>query len=286
MAAVYNFSCGILPTYNGGTLKAIKPDADGFYEVCVGEIGDNAITRGGVSYDAQSLIDCMSDPNSRFNICLRDGNLCGEYGHPVCEKREDIPRLLRIDEHYKSHYFKKIFVSPNLIEHNGQKVQLIMGLLKPCGPFGDILKAELEDPCHNTSFSIRTLCLPISGPDPNIQYRKVQLMITFDAVHAPGYDLTSKRHSQVAGTESFDYNRFAKPKELEVFKSDLESCVEYGRTGTEALTMVTDADIHRLFLGNVKHINGQPTVAATAGDRSIVNMAGNFGAAADLIYRR
>lgn len=281
----YNVSIETLPSFNGGSLTPIKKSKDGFYTVCVGQLGP-APTRSGVVYDEESLLEALTDQNSRFNICLRDGNLCGEYGHPVCEKREDIPRLLRIDEHYKSHYFRRIYVDTHPIQNRGATTRRLMAELKPCGPYGDILQKELDDPCHNTAFSIRTLCLPITGPDPNLQYRKVQLLITFDAVHAPGYDLTSKRHSQVAGTESFDYNRFAKPKELEIFKSDLESCVEYGNTGTEALTMVTDADIYRLFIGNVKNINGRPAVAATAGERSILGTSGNFGAAADLIYRR
>lgn len=195
----YKFNCGILESYNGFKLKKIEPDEQGFYTVPVGCIG--IPTRGNVIYEPNSLLKAMNDPKGRFNICLRDGNLCGEYGHPVIEGKEDMPRLFRIDEHHISHYFGAIWTDKPFT-FNGETAIPIMAKVKPTGPKGKILKEQLDDPNHNTSFSIRTLCLPVDGPRRDMSYREVQMIITFDAVHAPGYATTSKRYAH--GMESWE----------------------------------------------------------------------------------
>lgn len=267
----YCLNVGILEQLNGFKLKSIEPDANGFFPMVVGCLG--IPTRGKVVYDIQSSLDAMRDTSTRFNICLRDGNLSGEYGHPVVEKKEDIPRLLRIDEHYKSHYFGKIWTDDPIMV-NGMEAIPIRALVKPCGPYGEILEKELRDPCHNTSFSIRSLCLPMDGPNPEYEYRKVQMIITFDAVHAPGYDITSKRY--VSGSESF--------KEMSVTHRDLENAVV--PDGSESLTMVTQSDLGRLYKTSNITMNGTSIGRGTEGRRTIFDMAGNSCSAAALLYRR
>ena len=65
------FTCGEIGTVNGHTIKALTPDENGAYTVVVGAL--EIPTRNNVVYDSDSLIRAMSDPTSRFNICLKDG---------------------------------------------------------------------------------------------------------------------------------------------------------------------------------------------------------------------
>ena len=190
------FCCGTLNVINGKQLKAIQPDNDGFYEVTVCALGTP--TRKNVIYEPESLIEAMNNPKAPFNIMLQDGNLTGEYGHPVVEGQDDIPRLMRIDESKISHYFRSIWVDDRVTNVDGYDVNLMRAKIKPTGPYGETLKRQLEDPCFNNAFSIRSLCAPLPARN-GVEYRKVLAVVTFDAVMAPGFTGASKRY---AGTES------------------------------------------------------------------------------------
>lgn len=265
------FHVGIMENLNGFKLSGHEPDEKGFFPVVVGCFG--IPTRGKVIYDPASLVECIKDTSSRFNICLRDGNLCGEYGHPVIETEKDMNRLFRIDEHYKSHYFGDIWTGEP-ITINGMEAIPIRARVKPCGPYGDTLEKELRDPYHNTSFSIRSLCLPMNGPNPEYEYRKVQMVITFDAVHAPGFDITSKRY--VSGTESFETPiRLAALREVTHSGKDMESSL-----------LINDRDIRRLSHERDISVNGSTRGKIYANSNSYLGTDGAFHNVASLIYKR
>lgn len=266
------FSCGELATVNGHTIKALEADENGAYTVVVGAL--EIPTRNNVIYNSDSVVAAMADPTSRFNICLRDGCLAGEYGHPVIKTREDMSRLLMIDEHYISHYFQKIWVDETPVTINGKQGYRIMAKVKPYGPYGSYLERSLQDPCHNTSFSIRSVCLPSSGPDPKYEYRKVQVLVTFDAVHAPGFEITNKRY---AGNESF--------MEREFTRSELEDAVA-STAGMESSCMITDKDIMKIYGDTEIRMNGKLVASNIAGKHSFVSPDGSIYDAATLAYRR
>lgn len=263
------FHVSIMENLNGFKLSAHEPDQNGFFSVVVGCFG--IPTRGKVIYDPESLIACMRDTSSRFNICLRDGNLCGEYGHPVIQSEDDMPRLFQIDEHYKSHYFGDIRTGEP-ITINGMEAIPIRAKVKPCGPYGEILEKELRDPCHNTAFSIRSLCLPMNGPDPKYEYRKVQSVITFDAVHAPGFEITSKRY--VPATESF---------EAAISIQTLQR-VTQRPTGFESL-LINDSDIHRIIGEQEIYCGYRHLGKKTFTKESYVDENGNYRDVASIAYR-
>lgn len=268
------FSCSALNNNYGQTIRALKPDDQGAYEVVVGAVG--CPTRNDVIYETDSLVSAMSDPNSRFNICLKDGNLAGEYGHPVINTKEDMPRLMRIDEHYISHYFTKIWIDDTTpLNIGGCEGFPIRAKVVPTGPYGEILRKQLEDPCHNTSFSIRSLCLPSSGPNPKFEYRKVQIIVTFDTVAAPGYQVASKRY--VSGSESFN--------EIDVDRNCLENTIA-SCAGMEARTMISNRDIHKLYNDQNYSLNGNPFIRNISGNRSLVMPDGLTRDASALLYRR
>lgn len=276
------FSCGAMDSINGYRLQAATPDANGCYEVIVGAIG--IPTRNNVIYDPESLVKAMSDPNSRFNICLRDGNLAGEYGHPRVETKEDLNRLFLIDEHYISHYFRKIWIDEKPLSIPGYEAHPIRALVKPAGPYGSVLEQSLKDPCINTSFSIRSLCTPVSGKDSRYTYRQVDYLITFDYVFAPGYEVTSKRYAiggrkpNAAGQESF---------EIDVNLNELSLCASQNSiAGLEGINMLTDADVRKLKHEREYRIGNNLVGVRLMGSASMVNVDGNLVSVASLCYRR
>lgn len=265
------FHVGIMENLNGFKLSAHEPDDKGFFSVVVGCLG--VPTRGRVIYDPESLIQCMKDPTSRFNICLRDGNLAAEFGHPIIESSKDLSRLFRIDEKYMSHYFGDIWTGDS-ININGMEAIPIRAKVKPAGPYGDVLEKELRDPYHNTAFSIRSLCLPMKGPKPDYEYRKVQMVITFDAVHAPGFDIASKRY--VTGTESFEAP--IEIKNLQHMKQEI--------CGMESSLLINDADINRLTKTETIKVDGDNIGTISNNSASYQGTDGKYHTTASLIYNR
>lgn len=271
------FSCETMKNLNGFQLKATEPDSTGCYPCVVGCLG--VPTRNDVIYDTQSVIDAMKDTSSRFNICLRDGNLAGEYGHPYLEGESNqdkaINRLLHIEEKCVSHYFKKIWVDTEPISIKGMEALAIRALIKPHGPYRDSLIASFRDPDINTSFSIRSLCARSNGPDKRYEYRSVQILVTFDHAHAPGFDITSKRYNSIPGAESFTVG---------VSRDALSRAINM-HTGCESTPMITTNDLIKIFPMNTYGINklymSNPshTEVIRAGD-------GKHISAASLLYNR
>lgn len=268
LAPNLKFSCGALPSYNGHSLKSLTADENGCYDAVLGCVG--APTRANVIYEADSLVKAMNDPDSRFNICLKDGNLFGEWGHPVINGQKDIPRLMRIDEKYISHLFTKIWIDDVPVNMHGVNAYPIRAKVKPCGPYGEVLEKSLRDPMINTAFSIRSLCLPSTGPGA-YEYRKVQIVVTFDAVNAPGFEIASKRY--VNGNESFEVN---------ISKQEMTDAV--ASCGMEAM-MITDKQIKKFYNEKDYKINGRLVATDITGDSSVLGADGNIGSAADLLYR-
>lgn len=274
LPAELKFSCSALTNYNGHDLKAAKPDENGCYEVVLGCVG--APTRANVIYEASSLINSMKDPNSRFNICLKDGILFGEWGHPdICslDGKQDMRRLLKIDESKMSHLFTKIWIDDKAIDMHGCNAFPIRAKVKPCGPYGAYLEKSLQDPSINTAFSIRSLCEPTTGSEAKYEYRKVDLIVTFDAVGAPGYEIATKRY--ISGQESMD--------EIRVTRQQLEDAIS-GCCSMESL-MITDKDVARLYNERSIRCSGT-TITGVGGAQCVYGKDGNLIPSASLIYRR
>lgn len=271
------FNISISKEINGHELKekTTEPDKDGFFPVVLMAL--NMPTRGGVIYDAQSTVACIKDETAKFNICLRDGNLPGEWGHPDCTKREDIPRLLTIKEDRMSHYFGGVWLDTNPIRAEGYETLLVRGKVKPYGPYGDVLEKALRDPSHNTAFSLRALCQPMAGPDNRFEYRKMQVLVTFDAVSSPGYAVASKRYAQPlaaveAYQESVDIANDYKDYELLVDESMLTE-VAYATPSSSmesSRVMLTKYDVNRIYDRNDILVKGAHVGRGTIGNNSIL----------------
>ena len=184
-------------------LRALEPNKDGYYTVPLMVMG--AKTLNGIHYRIDPIQRCITDPTSRFNIMLTDGKLYGEYDHPPVVDKKDIPRLLEIYQKCKSHHIRKVWSHPTPLSNGGI---LLMGEIKPDGPWGQYLEDNLRDPNMNTSFSIRSLCEEHRDVRTREIYRDVQILVTFDNIGAGGFKEACKRmspanESLVVGPEDF-----------------------------------------------------------------------------------
>ncbi len=176
-------------------LGTIRPDENGYYTVPVAVLG--IATENQTYYDVDEFVAQMVSPQSFVNRLLTDGKLFGEYGHPMIKlmpEEKQIDRLMMIDEKCVSHQIGKLSTGETLA--NGGKV--INGAIKPTGPYGESLKNSLDDPCLNTSFSLRSIAH--SRQEGALTKRKIRHLVTFDFVNAGGYQEASKRYSP--GVES------------------------------------------------------------------------------------
>lgn len=187
--ATWKFIVEIAPTIGGHTLKASKPDADGYFDVVLAAIG--VPTRSGLIYEPEPFLECMQSMQSKFNIMLRDGQLYGHCDHPEVRGKEDIPKLLDVRMEKASHHIRSVFAGPVL--DNGAR--LICGKIKPFGPYKQELTENLLDPNMNTAFSLRSLCKEwVDNRDGRV-HRAVKVLVTFDWVGAGGYEQAATRYA-------------------------------------------------------------------------------------------
>jgi hypothetical protein len=198
-----NFSVSIEQTLDNRTLKAHKPDKDGIYRgipVCV--LGKPSRNRK--TYDVASVLNGITNPNSAFNIALREGSLEGEWRHPTVmpglTKEELIVTLMLIRRELVSHYFVKVYSKTT----RDQKFTIVYADLVPFGPMGEWLKASLEDPKRNTNFSMRAVVNERGDDGMGNDCRTVLALVTFDAVGSSGYGEASKRYALEGGLEGLD----------------------------------------------------------------------------------
>lgn len=183
---------------DGRQLKSVKPDKNGIYKgIPLTVIGCNS--RNNVNYEKESVLRCITDPNSRFCANVKTGDMEGEWGHPLLNGEKGLDRLLYIDRARVSHRFTKVYGK----EENG--LIIIYGDVKPFGPFKQCLIDAFEDPNLNASFSLRSAARKI-GQDPSgIIQKEMLALVTFDAVDGPGFLMASKRYQDPSvATESME----------------------------------------------------------------------------------
>lgn len=195
--AVWKFSIEIQPVIDGYNLKASRPDAQGYFPVNVAALG--IPTRAEMVYNVPPFLKCMQDPDTRFNIMLREGYLYGHADHPKVIDKKDLPLLMDIDHQKASHHFRSVYAG-NILPNGAH---LICADVKPWGPYKQELTENLLDPNMNTSFSVRSLCKEYLDRVDGKIHRDVQILITFDWVTGPGFANACTRYTPNVGTESF-----------------------------------------------------------------------------------
>ncbi len=195
----FSLTCTTLQgTNKTGLLKA---DAAGYYEMCIGAF-DVPNSRGDI-YVAEYATRLFE--NSELAVRRgTSGYMRGEYGHPKKEPgmsiREYIARNHEIDERMVSHYFKRIWIDDkNITDRDGNTIIAVMALLKPTGPYGDVLAKQIESD-ENVAFSIRCFCEDVLNRRGTMD-RRIRNIITWDYVNEPGLHPANKYNSPAC--ESF-----------------------------------------------------------------------------------
>lgn len=167
---------------NGSSWKEkVLKDKDGFYTM-PGFVF-NKPSRNGKIYDAAHMVDCVTNPNTRFYRMLTESTLHGEYGHPIST---DFKRMCKIKEQRYALFISKIYTSTL---RDGTSV--INVKFRPVGPYGKFFQEALDDPIRNSCLSVRVVCKdgPVQG---QVMYLYPKIMITFDGVGGGGFLECSK----------------------------------------------------------------------------------------------
>jgi len=150
------FNCtALVGTNKVGTLPI---DTNGYREVVLGALDfDNSV---GAQYNSQAAERLLQD-NSTFMRRVSAGYLKGEYGHPKKQPgmsmRDYLIRIMTIEETLVSHHIKSVWIDRSRVRNGGRNVVAIMGLVKPCGPYGPALEKSFANPDENVAFSIRSI---------------------------------------------------------------------------------------------------------------------------------
>lgn len=229
-----------------------RADEGGYYEMPLAALG--IPTRNRTYYDINAFVSQITSSDTGINKMLTDGNLYGEYGHPdvmLLNHEQMLSRLLQIDEKNVSHHIKGIATGDKL-EEGGK---LVIGKVKPTGPYGKHLQDNINDPCMNTAFSLRSIAA--SHDAGNLIHREIKKLVTFDAVNAGGYAEASKRFSP--STESFEI------KQLDNGMLQLTEA---------ALECMTNTEINEI-IGSRHVMVGKQRMTIINGQRTFIDENGN-----------
>jgi hypothetical protein len=149
-------------------------------------------------YDPASIMDQITNPESRFAKIFSQQKAYGEYGHPDFSGMSDgdkLQRLVTIKESQVSHLFTSFYTD----EARPGSPVVLRADVKPTGPYGHTFQESLDDPILNTAFSLRAYVdTQMKG---SLKYRTVRSLTTFDTVGPSGYATTDKANA--LGLESF-----------------------------------------------------------------------------------
>jgi hypothetical protein len=188
-----------------GTNKKGKltPDKSGYYTVVLGAYG--AYNSMGMFYDLQSAVPFFQE-GSPLMRQLGKGVLRGEYKHPEpdesigdANQREKsyINRICKIDSDRVAFHIRNLKLEAGHKDEEGRSIVLVLGEIRPSGPFKDILKDALENEHENVYFSVRSLTMDdmIRG----VKYTRN--IVTWDFVNEGGIYSANKYNAP--GLESF-----------------------------------------------------------------------------------
>jgi hypothetical protein len=176
-----------------GTNKAgtLAPDADGYYEMVLG--GLDVYNSANQFYPYQPAKELFTG-SSQLMRRVSSGSLRGEYGHPkqgMMKLDQFAQRILAIYEENVSHHIREVTLDfDRLKDAQGRKCIAIIGKVKPMGPNGAILQAQIDNKLENVCFSIRSFTKDIEIG--RTCQRILKNIVTWDYVNEPGIAIANK----------------------------------------------------------------------------------------------
>lgn len=233
------FSCTALM----GTNKAglLKPDENGYYTVVLGAL--DTYNSAGDFYPFESAKELFKESSSLMRR-IKNGACRAEYGHPKkvpgMTDREFLSRILTIHEDKVCCHIKEVTIDSNSVKGaDGKPVLAIIGKIKPSGPYGQVLKEQLENKDENVCFSIRSLTRDVF--DGRVNRKNLMQVICWDYVNEPGIAVANKYQSPSLESANDDHVTFT----AEQFSSvkELQKCVGMETSGVdvdEIIKQLTD----------------------------------------------
>lgn len=180
-----------------GTNKVgdLRADEDGYYTVILGAL--DSYNSAGAYYPMAGAESVFMDSSS-LKRRIASGNCRGEYGHPQRAPgqsiQEHVARCMRIHEPNIAFHVSEVWLDADSIKApDGRKVVAVMAKIRPCGPQGHVLEAQLRNPKENVCFSVRALTIDtiVNG----VVYKVIKQIITWDYVNEPGIAVATKYHN-------------------------------------------------------------------------------------------
>lgn len=186
-----------------GKRGKLTPDADGYYTIPLGMYGTN--NSAGLYYDGPSGA-AMFKEGTPLMRRLRKGVLFMEFKHPepwemvevkgevakrYLSDTEYLMRIRRIDDDRVCGHIKELILDHNARDENGKPAIMVLGKVKPYGPFGQHLQDSLDNPDINTYASVRS----ITNDDMMRGIKYTQEISTWDMVGEGGILKAGKYHA-------------------------------------------------------------------------------------------
>lgn len=154
---------------NSGKKGILTPDEQGYYPIPFGAYGTT--NSAGMFYDTASGVS-MFDPNSPLMRRLKKRVLYAEYKHPEpyevikeldgsksirkMTNEEYMARIRKIDDDRVCGHIRDLDLI-DTTDEKGRPIKLVVGWVKPHGPFKQVLQDSLDNPNINTYFSVRSI---------------------------------------------------------------------------------------------------------------------------------
>lgn len=191
----YSYSCTALNGKN--KVGTLKPDGNGYYDVVLGAV--NVYNSRGEFYSAEPAVKLMED-GGILQRRWKNGNLRSEYGHPKflpgMSKKDFLFRIMDTWEQCVCAHIKKVELddSGSVKDEAGNSVIAFRGRIIPSGPFGDVLRRQLDNPDENVCFSIRSITDDVMEPSGRV-VKRLREIYTWDYVNEPGISSAMKWNS-------------------------------------------------------------------------------------------
>ena len=186
-----NYSCtALLGSNKSGVLK---PDADGYYTVVLGAL--NFFNSAGQYYPLEPAEKLFAD-SSILVRRARSGDLRMEYGHPKfmpgMTKKDYLYRIMDIHEPSTCGHIAEVWLDKNQVkDKSGNPIIAIIGKIRPSGPYGNVLKDQLDNPKENVCFSIRSITDDYRDASGQV-FKVLKEIYTWDYVNEPGISAAKK----------------------------------------------------------------------------------------------
>jgi len=211
-----NYNCTAL--HGSNKVGKLSPDAGGYYPMILGAFDvDNSAGEHYPFTQAKELFKASSS----FMRRVANGQCRAELGHPKklpgMSNQEYLQRILTIEETQVCAHFKSITIdTESVTDEYGKRIVAVMGMVKPSGPFKNVLQESLDNPDENVAFSIRSLTNNVIQGGK--RHKHVKTVVGYDYVNEPGIQYANKFGSPAL--ESYSEGGIFIPETLEALEHD------------------------------------------------------------------